>query len=593
MGCPMPVAARAQLVRRNELRYMARVDSAVVGIDLGTTNSAIGICTNGEIRLFENPLGEVLTPSAVALEPRSGQIIVGRTARDLLARDPSRGALRFKPEMGTNRVFAAGERRLTAVELSAYVLDALRSDAERALGRPVTRAVITVPAYFDDRQRHATRSAAELAGIHVERILNEPTAAAIAYGLHKQRDRALFAIVDLGGGTFDVCVMELFEGVLQVRGVAGDGRLGGEDLTAAVADVLATKAAIAASASHPLLFKRAETAKRALSRWATTEVVIPEAVTGDRELTLQLTVAEADTAWAGLLERMRGPLRAALRGARVDVEQLSEVVLVGGATRTTAVRRVIAEVLGREATAHGDPDLLVAHGAAIQAAMLVDDAAVADVVVTDVCSHSLGVDVAKEIGGRHVDGYFSPIIHRNTTIPTSQWQAYSTLEDYQTSITFVVYEGESRRVGDNRRIGELTIPIAKRALAGVEVRVRFTLDANGMLEVEAHEVKAGAQATLTKVFHRTGGELRGEPLERARSRFRAIRADPLDRPRYRDLYARAKLLWEESPAHQRQSLGHLIDAFEAAIELRGTRDVERAYAALLARVEALDHGTRW
>ena len=566
----------------------------IVGIDLGTTNSAIGIYRDGKVRLFGNPLDEVLTPSAVAVDERTGTLLVGRTARDVIARDPARGAARFKVDVGTDRRRGVGERAMSAVELSGHVLDALRSDAERALGTSVVRCVITVPAYFDDAQRHATRQAAELAGLHVERILNEPTAAAIAYGLHKRDDESVFAIVDLGGGTFDVCVMELFEGVLQVKGVAGDGRLGGEDFTLALAEACATKAAIAMPAAGTmawaLLYKRAETAKRALSRWASTEVTLPADVTGAAEASVTIAREEAEAAWAPLLERLRGPLRAALRGAGVAREALDEIVLVGGATRMPCLRATVREILGKEPIHHADPDLLVAEGAAIQAAMIDQDAAVADMVITDVASHSLGVDTCKEIGGRIVDGYFSPIIHRNTVIPTSRWESYSTLLDYQKEVVFGVYEGEGRMVAENRRIGELRVAVP-RGPAGKEVRVRFTYDQNGMLEVEALVVETGK--TTSKVFHRAGGEVTGDALAQAQSRLRALRADPMDRPKYKDVHARARLLWQEATPRDRELLGALIDQFDAAVEGRNPVELERAYVALLARCEAIDKGDRW
>jgi molecular chaperone HscC len=254
------------------------------------------------------------------------------------------------------------------------------------------------------------------------------------------------------------------------------------------------------------------------------------------------------------------------------------------------LKRTVAEILGREPIHHADPDLLVAEGAAIQAAMLAEDHAVADMVITDVASHSLGVDTCKQIGGRYIAGYFSPIIHRNTVIPTSSWESYATLEDFQKRLVFGVYEGESRMVEENRKIGELEVKVP-RGPAGKEVRVRFTYDQNGMLEVEAHVVETGK--TVAKVFHRSGGEVTGEQLEKARSRLRALRADPMDRPRYKDVHARARLLWQESGPHDREVLGALIDAFDAAIAGRNPQEIERSYAALLARCEAIDRGERW
>jgi molecular chaperone HscC len=567
----------------------------LVGIDLGTTNSAIGILDGEKVRLFENPLGEVLTPSVVALDPKSKQVIVGRTARDLIAMSPTQGAARFKIDMGSQKKHAVGDKLMSAVELSAYVLDALRSDAERALGVAVTRCVITVPAYFDDSQRHATRQAAEQAGFVVERILNEPTAAAIAYGLHKKDDETLFAVVDLGGGTFDVCVMELFEAVLQVKGVAGESRLGGEDFTAALADELAARAGVGVPAvgttEWALFYKKAETAKRALSRWSATEVTLPAEIAGGRAQAITVTAEELDQLWEPLVARLRGPLRTAIVGAGITRDDLTEVILVGGATRMKCVAKAVEELLGRKPRHHADPDLLVAEGAAIQAAMIDSDAAVGDMVVTDVASHSLGVNTSREIGGRIVDGYFQPIIHRNTVIPTSQWESFATLHVDQRQVVFSVFEGEARRVEDNRKIGELVVGGVPLGPAPKEVRVRFTYDQNGMLEVEALVVET--KKIVSKVFSRTAGEVSGQDLEQARARMKALRADPMDRPRYRDLHTRAKLLWQEADAVGRAALDTLIDAFDAAVESRNPDAIDRSFKALAGKCEAIDGGERW
>jgi molecular chaperone HscC len=566
----------------------------IVGIDLGTTNSAIGILDGDKVKLFPNPLGDVLTPSAVALDPKTKTLVVGKTARDLIAVRPDHGALRFKIDMGSDRTYKVGDRSMTAIELSAHVLDALRADAERALGRSVTRAVITVPAYFDDAQRHATREAGALAGLVVERIVNEPTAAAIAYGLHRHGDETLFAVVDLGGGTFDVCVMELFEGVLQVKGVAGESRLGGEDFTERLAAHVVELAGIREPApgtpAAALLFRRAETAKRALARWPETEVTLAAEITGGEPRAVRVTAADVDRSWQPLIDRLLPPLRSALRGAGVTADQLAEVILVGGATRMPCLALAVEQILGRKPRHHADPDLLVAEGAAIQAGMIDDAAAVSEMVVTDVASHSLGVDTAREIGGRVVPGYFSPVIHRNTVIPTSRIESYATIHDDQTEVVFGVYEGEARRVADNRKIGELKVGGVPKGRAPKHVTVRFTYDQNGMLEVEAEVVET--KQKVARVFHRTGKTITGKELEAARTRLRALRADPMDRPRYRDLQARAQALWQEADPVGRELLGALIDDFDAAVESRNPQQIERAYDRLLVRCTAIEGGER-
>jgi molecular chaperone HscC len=572
------------------------VTSPIVGIDLGTTNSAIGVLEGDRVRLFPNPLGDVLTPSAVAHDPRGRGLVVGRTAKDLLVLHPGQGAARWKPDMGRDRARTVGDRTLDPVELSAHVLDALRADAERALGRAVDRCVITVPAYFDDNQRAATRRAAEIAGFTVERILNEPTAAAIAYGLHRRDAESLFAIVDLGGGTFDVCVMELFEGVLQVKGVAGESQLGGEDFTALLAEHLAARAGLArppavGTPAAALLYKRAELTKRALSRWPATEVELVADVTDGAPARFTITAADVAHAWAPLLARLRPVLRAALRGAGVEAAELAEVVLVGGATRMPCVQRLVREQLGREPIHHADPDLLVAEGAAIQAAMIADHQGVQDLVVTDVASHSLGVGVTRDVGGHLVDGFFSPIIHRNTTIPTTQWDSFATLADDQREVRFAVYEGDGRKVTDNRKIGDLQVTGIPRGRAPKELQVRFTCDLNGMLEVEATVVETGK--AVTALFHRSGGALAGAELDAVRARMRMLRADPLERPRYRDLAARAAVLLREADPATRLALDHALGACEAAAAARNPAEIERAFATLAALCERVDQGERW
>ena len=569
--------------------------SPIVGIDLGTTNSAVGILDGGKVRLFPNPLGDVLTPSAVALDPRSRSLVVGRTAKDLLVLHPEQGAARWKTDMGRDVKRRVGDRSYDPVELSAQVLDALRADAERALGTTVDRCVITVPAYFADPQRAATRRAAEIAGFRVERILNEPTAAAIAYGLHRRDDESLFAVVDLGGGTFDVCVMELFEGVLQVKSVAGESQLGGEDFTGALGDLLCTRARIAApppgTVAAALLYKRAELTKRALARWPRTEVSLSAEITGGAPATFEVGADEVDEAWMPLLARLRPPLRAALRGAGVEPGQLAEVILVGGATRMPCVQRLAGEQLGRAPIHHANPDLLVAEGAAIQAAMIADARGVSELVVTDVASHSLGVETARDIGGRLVDGFFSPVIHRNTTIPTSQWESFATVHDGQRRVDLVVYEGDGRRVSENRKIGMLVVEPIPAGPAPREIRARFTCDIDGMLEVEAVIAETGK--TINRVFRRDGGELTAAELEAARGRLKAVRADPMDRPRYRDLAARAALLLREADPATRHLLDRALDACDAAVAGRNPVAIEQAFAALGALCDRLDRGERW
>jgi molecular chaperone HscC len=573
--------------------------SPLIGIDLGTTNSVAAYFRDGEVTFIENGLGHKLTPSVVALDPKTQTFLVGRAAKDILAASPHLAAATFKRSMGADSKLRLGNKSLGPVELSAYVLDSLRTDAEAALGCPVTRCVVTVPAYFNDAQRFATKQAAEAAGFAVERILNEPTAAAIAYGLDRRNDEATFLVFDLGGGTFDVCVMELFEGMLAVKSVAGDSRLGGEDFTELLLELAAQRVRIDHARARAedlgawaLLYKRCELLKRQLSSWEEGEVTVPP-VRGQLDVatSVRIRAGEAEGAFAPLLDRLIGPCRSAMKGADLVPKDLAEVILVGGATRMPCVRRFVSETFGRAPLMDVDPDLVVAQGAAIQAALCDDDAGVADIVVTDVASHSLGVETGRQIATRVMSGFFTPVIHRNTVIPTSQTELFSPIEAGQTQVHLVVYEGESRRVEENTRIGELMVKNLPPDPERAAIEVTFTYDLDGILEVEAR-VRATGES-ISEVFHRKGGRPTGADFERAMARIRQIKADPGQRPRYRDLLARADLLWKEATGDRRHVLGQGIEQFESALASRAPQAIEDAYRSLLALCERIDGGERW
>ncbi len=571
--------------------------SPIIGIDLGTTMSAVAVFEDERPRILENDLGDLLTPSVVARDPRSGGLAVGRIARDLLAHKPHLAAAQFKRDMGAERAWSLGNQEFSPIELSACVLDALRGDAERLLGVAIRRCVVTVPAYFNEAQRFATKRAAEIAGLFVERVLNEPTAAAIAHGLHKSDDESRFLVFDLGGGTFDVCVMELFEGMLEVKSVAGESRLGGEDFTRVLALLAAQRAGHDPAAIErdgelwATLYKRAELLKRQLSRWPEGSITVPEmGAIGEQQLTV--TGAEARAAWGPLLDRMIGPCRAALRGAGLRATDLDEVLLVGGATRMPCISELATSIFGRAPLVSDDPDLLVVRGAAVQAALCADDEGVSDLVVTDVASHSLGVSVAKDRGAYATDGYFAPVIHRNTVIPISQAIPLRTMSPNQRRVHVQVFEGEGRRVEDNRHIGDFWVDDLPMAPAGaVEIEVTFTLDLDGILEVEAEVVATGAKTS--KLFTRTGSRPDGARLERARERIRALKTSPELRPRYRDLLGRAELLWRELTGEPREILDFAIHAFEGALQRRAQEAIDAAYEQLRQVCEGFDKGERW
>ncbi|MCC7139971.1 MAG: Hsp70 family protein [Planctomycetes bacterium] len=552
-------------------------DTPIVGIDLGTTNSLVAVVRGREPTTLPNELGEHLTPSVVATA-EDGTLLVGRAARDRLAVAPEAGRAFFKRDMGTDAAWHFGGRRWTPTECSAVVLREMRRVAEAQLGEPVERAVVTVPAYFHDPQRRATIEAAQVAGLHVERILNEPTAAALAYGLARADEDRRLLVLDLGGGTFDVTLLETFEGIVEVRASGGDGRLGGEDFTDALLALATERAGLRLSATElARLRPRAEVAKRALSE--ATEVALELA-----GRTVPVARAEFEAATAHLLARMVPVVRRCLRDAGVGVADLDDVLLVGGATRMPCVVALAAAELARPPDRSLDPDRVVALGAAVQAARVARRDAVRDVVMTDVCPHSLGIEVSKTFGRRIEDGYFSPILDRNVTVPTSRVERFHAMEPGQDQIDVKVFQGESRRAQDNTLLGSFSVR-GLRAPRGAphdgEVDIRFSYDANGVLEVEATVLHSGAR--FTHVIESRPGALTPEQLREAVARMAPLKVRPRDLLPNRARIERASRLFVEWTGVRRAELAETLDAFEHALE---TGDPDRLGWAT-ARLDAL------
>jgi len=406
--------------------------NTIIGIDLGTTNSVTAHLTQDGPMVIPNALGESLTPSVVGIDP-DGKLLVGRAAKELQILHPDRCASVFKRHMGSDWTATLAGRTFNPEELSSLVLRSLREDAEAYLGEKVDRAVITVPAYFNDHQRKATLNAGKIAGLKVERIVNEPTAAAMAYGFHEGRKEKLWLVFDLGGGTFDASVVEVFEGVLEVKSSAGETFLGGEDFTRSLAARVLEAVGLSFERTELVaprlvsrLMQQCEIAKCRLSREEATTIRVPS---NDGDLgpdCRQITVTRAQLQeWtANTLARVELPIRRALGDAGIGWKDLDEVVLVGGATRMPAVVARVTQLFGKPPQCRLDPDEVVAWGAAVQAGLIACDRAVDDLVVTDVAPFTLGIGISKLFGSERRDGYFLPIIHRNTPFPSaalSRW----------------------------------------------------------------------------------------------------------------------------------------------------------------------------
>ncbi|NBD08167.1 Hsp70 family protein [Corallococcus silvisoli] len=566
----------------------------ILGIDLGTTYSLVAVLRDGRPTVLPNALGEVLTPSAVSFTG-AGEVLVGAAAKAQAVLDPTSGAVAFKRDMGTDRQRILSGRGFTPQELSALVLGSLKRDAEAALGMPIEEAVVTVPAYFGDLQRQATRDAGAIAGLKVERIINEPTAAALAYGLHERGRELRVAVLDLGGGTFDVTVLEIIEGVIEIQSSAGDARLGGEDFDTALARHVARafreKQGVNLeehAAAWSRLREACEGVKRRLSASERTRLVLPELpLETGRRLTLDLELSrdEAEQAWSSVLERVRGPIRQALKDASLQSKDIDEVLLVGGSTRMPCVAAMSAELFGRLPLRKLPPDEAVALGAAVQGAMKGGDRAVEDLIVTDVAPFTLGVATMAQAGRQHVTGVFSPILERGTVIPTSRVERYATSSDFQREIRLEVYQGEHARCEDNVKLGEYRFQGLPPAPASEQaVDVRFTYDLNGILEVEVTVVATGRKEAF--VIEQRPGRLTPAQIEDARQRMAALKLHPRDALPNTTALARADALFVELTGAPREELAAAIAGLRLALEAQEPGRIAEVRERLNALVRA-------
>ncbi|KKI88557.1 molecular chaperone DnaK [Bacillus sp. SA1-12] len=469
--------------------------SKIIGIDLGTTNSCVAVLEGGEPKVIPNPEGNRTTPSVVAF--KNGERQVGEVAKRQAITNPNT-IISIKRHMGTDYKVEAEGKNYTPQEISAIILQHLKSYAEEYLGEPVTKAVITVPAYFNDAERQATKDAGKIAGLEVERIINEPTAAALAYGLDKTDEDQTILVYDLGGGTFDVSVLELGDGVFEVRSTAGDNRLGGDDFDQVIIDYLVAEFkkdnGIDLSKDKMALQRlkdAAEKAKKDLSGVTSTQISLPFITAGEAgplHLEVSLTRAKFDELSADLVERTMGPVRQALSDAGLSASEIDKVILVGGSTRIPAVQEAIKKALGKEPHKGVNPDEVVALGASIQGGVITGD--VKDVVLLDVTPLSLGIET--------MGGVFTKLIDRNTTIPTSKSQVFSTAADNQTAVDIHVLQGERPMAADNKTLGRFQLTDIPPAPRGVpQIEVSFDIDKNGIVNVRAKDLGTNKEQTIT------------------------------------------------------------------------------------------------
>ncbi|MGF0241041.1 molecular chaperone HscC [Rhodococcus sp. IEGM1300] len=561
----------------------------IVGIDLGTTNSLVAVWRGESSELVTNALGQFLTPSVVGLDDQ-GRVLVGQAARERLHTHPHQTTSLFKRHMGSATEVRLGNRTFRPEELSALVLKSLKEDVERAFGETVHEAVISVPAYFSDAQRKATRIAGELAGLNVEKLINEPTAAALAYGLHQRDKETSFLVFDLGGGTFDVSILELFDGVMEVRASAGDNFLGGEDFDTVLLEHFIEHHRLTDdfpdrnSVIQPLR-REAERVRKALGQDSSAEFSLR--VDG-KQWTQTVTQQQLAVLYTPLLERLRTPIERALRDARIRVSDLDEILLVGGTTRMPLVRKLAAGLFGRFPSISLDPDEVVAHGAAIQAALKARSAALEEVVLTDVCSYTLGIETSTQVGQQFESGHYLPIIERNSIVPVSRVKTVYTLSDNQEHVLLKIYQGESRLVRDNVALGQLDIKVPKRKAGEVALDVRFTYDNNGLLEAQVLIPLTGEQHSL--VIENNPGVLTPEEIQQRLQSLAQLKIHPRDQQVNTVLTARLERLYQESLGQLREQIGHWAQQFQHVLESQDERRIREARSELTQQLSTLDNG---
>lgn len=567
----------------------------ILGIDLGTTNSLVSVYNDGKVTVIPNRFGELLTPSVVSMD-EAGTIYVGATAAERKSTDPANTVSVFKRAMGTDRIYTMQDKKYKAEELSSFILRSLKEDAEIFLGHSVEEAVISVPAYFNDRQRKATKRAGELAGFKVERIINEPTAATIAYGItetsNQNEDSAevRYLVFDLGGGTLDVSILELDDMIMEVRAVAGDNFLGGEDFTEVLYRMFINHFQInegqvsLKSLTH--LRRQAENAKK---EFCEKDAVVIHAVIDDKPLHLEVTAKEYEQACQLLFERIKKPIERALRDARIRLEDIDEVVLVGGATKLPAIRRFVGRLMGRPAKSGINPDEAIVIGAGLQAAMKERNRDVKEIVLTDVCPYSLGTDTSiRGIGDTLESGYFDPIIERNTVVPASRTKKYYTVRDNQRSVSVDVLQGESRLASGNLLLGRVTVPVPPRPAGTESITVTFTYDINALLEVI---VKVDSTDVTKKIIIKGEDSIYDDDAAEERmAKLDYLKIHPRDQEENKLLILRAERLYEEALGDLRPLINRALMEFEAVLNRQNPEDIPAArdeFRSVLLQLEEM------
>lgn len=558
-----------------------------IGIDLGTTNSLVAYWAEEEAKVIPNILGKNLTPSVISLDD-NGEILIGDIAKERLITHPHSTVSNFKRDMGTGKIYKLGTNEFTPTELSSLILRSLKEDAEAYLGEEVNEAIISVPAYFSDIQRKATQQAAELAGLRVDRLISEPTAAAIAYGLDNINTDLVFLVFDLGGGTFDVSILELFDDIMQVRSVAGDNYIGGEDFTKVIYNYFINHNNIDRKLLDRKVVSRlkkiAEECKILLSEKEEYEMVMS---IDDKEYRTTITRGLFEKLCNNLIQRLMQPMARALRDADITIDDLDAVILMGGATRMPIIKNIVSKVFKMYPYANINPDETVSIGAALQAALKNRDEGLKEIILTDVCPYTLGIEVLKDRYNNDTEEVtFSPIIDRNSPIPVSRVERYNTVYDNQTSMRIKVYQGENRKPSNNIFLGDVEISVPPRPAGEERVDVRFTYDINGLLEVQVTSLST--METKSTVINNYNNNLSEKELNKRKKILDKLKIHPRDRMENRLLLAKADRLYEECLGDVREYIADCISEFEKVLISQNELRIKEASERFKAEIKKIE-----
>ncbi|AUI85504.1 molecular chaperone HscC [Vibrio azureus] len=527
-----------------------------IGIDLGTTNSAISVFRNGLAELIPNVYRQYLTPSVISITEEQS-ILVGEPAQNRLITYPADTAATFKRYLGTDKKYSLAGQDFSPTELCSIILKSLKEDAETYLQQPIQDVVISVPAYFNDHQRKEVRYSAELAGLNAVRLINEPTAASLAHGIDGSHNNKRYLIFDLGGGTFDITIVEQADTFIEVHASTGDNFLGGEDFTAALVQAVYSKLERSGTditpAEHAIIVAACERGKK--QRYNQLEVQLSSPFSRS----FSFRNDELEKIWQPVLARIAKPIKQALKDARISSDEIDEVIFVGGATRLKDIHQMAIRLFGRFVKQTVDPDLVVAMGAAVQAACRLRDKSIEEVILTDVCPYSLGIAIVSESDS----GIFSPIIERNTIIPCSRIERYYTTHDEQKHIRISVFQGESFWVAHNILIDSFNIEVPPRTAGSEAVDVRFSYDINGLLEINVTVVSTGKTTNKVIVQH-PDGITDAEKLQ-SLEKLSNLKTHPRDQLENIAFNEKLNSLYEQALGEQRAYLNPLILAFNKAL----------------------------